>query len=333
MIAALLGVVLAAEHHVLRPGETIETLAGSPAAAGEIRRLNEIPNGALPVPGTVLLLPDPPGAPPQEAVVLSVFGSAWSEPPSGPRSPLSPGSAVPPGARVCTDEDSFATLRLAVDPKTHQHDDINLLSRTCITVQAMASSAEGHSTLIDLRQGSVTVRNVAPEGEPGLVTVRTPDAVASARGGSQRVHVESGATRAEALYNPLQLYGGGQELVLSAGQGSRVLRGQAPSAPIELSLPGTPLYPSAGSVLRTPDFGWTPAESVLGYRVEIALDSDFSELVLIDETFETTFEPGTLLIPYRDGGFYWRLSSVDRAGFVGIPSDPMPLLFPPGVSP
>lgn len=333
MIAALLGAALAADHHVLRPGETIDSVALTPQRAAEIRALNGIPAGAQPVAGTVLLLPESPGGPVDVSEVLSVFGSGWVELPGRGRQALAPAMTVPEGARVCTDDDSFATLRLAIDVTTRQHDDINLLPRTCITVRALDSGHGEHSALIELGQGSVTVRNVAPEGNPGLVTVRTADAVASARGGSQRVHVESGATRAEALYNPMRIYGGGQELELASGQGSRVMRGEAPSAPVALLLPGTPLYPTAGSVLRTPDFGWTAVEAVLGYRVEIALDSSFSELVLIDETVGTTFEPSTLLVPYRVGGFFWRVSAVDRTGFIGIPSDPVPLLFPAGVSP
>jgi hypothetical protein len=43
--------------------------------------------------------------------------------------------------------------------------------------------------------------------------------------------------------------------------------------------------------------------------------------------------PDLLVLPFRVDGLYWRISSFDRTGLLGRPSDPRSFVPPPGVGP
>jgi len=71
----------------------------------------------------------------------------------------------------------------------------------------------------------------------------------------------------------------------------------------------------------------------LGYRVELAITPDFSELVVVEDVSGTVWAPELLMVPFRVEGLWWRVATYDRFGFLGIPSDQRALRFPAGVGP
>ena len=263
----------------------------------------------------------------QEGLVLSVSGEGRIERPGEEPVPLLAGERLPQGALVCTDTGSFATVRLALHVDVGAHDDIMLMSETCLVVRSLTSIPGDVQTEVDIEQGSVSVR--VPEHAHTPVIVRTVDGSAIGEGGF-RVHVEPDASRTEALYAPVQVVGATGSLRLDAGEGTRVRKGGAPDSPVKLLPPGTPVLPGDDDVLRRPDFTWRPVDRALGYRVEVSLSPAFGELVVVEDVARPSWTPEMLVIPYRVPGMWWRISSFDRTGFLGLPGDPRHLVHPAG---
>lgn len=257
------------------------------------------------------------------ALVLSLSGSGRLLS-GGSTTPLHAGDSVPPGATVCTDAGSYATLRLAIDSRG-AHDEVTLLAATCLAIRAGVHLDHRTATL-SVQSGAVSVRAAPDAG--GSVTVETASGVTSGEGGGFRVTVEAGAARTEALYAPVSLEGAGSQRTMEAGFGSRTQTGEAPGDPVPLLLPGTPALPEDGAALTRPDFTWTPVERALGYRVEIASSADFARLLMVEEAAASPWKPDMLYLPYRVPGLWWRISSFDRTGFVGLPSEPRRLAIP-----
>ncbi len=340
MTAALLLLLLplaqAAEYRVVRLGDTVETMAedlGDPDLASAIRSLNQIEPETQPPIGALIELPVAPNAPleEQQGKVLHAQGEVRATLPSAPEQQAVPGLDLPPGTTVCTGPSSYATLRLARSEGSLDHDDVNLLSETCLTIVAAYSRDAERASVIRVEQGSIAIR--AADEVEGTVVVETDSGITTGRGGGFRVSREDDATRTEALYAPVAVLGAGEEVAVGAGQGSRTVTGEAPSAPVDLLL-GTALQrPQLDQPLRRPDFGWSAVDGALGYRVEIASSPDFSAVVHADSVPETNWAPTTLFLPYRVQGLWWRVAAFDRVGFLGMPSEPRQLVLPPGVGP
>lgn len=334
MIALWLAVALGAEHRVVRPGQTVESIAeevGDPGLADGIRAANQIPAGQQPAVGSVVFLPDGlDGHVDQPALVLAVRGSVEVQRPGQRIEEARLGDELPAGTGVCTGPQSTITLRLAAAGVGDTHDDLTLFPATCITVDAASARGELRHSLLSLREGSVSVR--ATDSQAGAVTVRTRAGVTSGAGGGFRVHVEAdSAARTEALDAIARVFGAEREMTVPAGYGSRVREGQAPSAPVKLLVPGEPTAPGDGASLHRPDFAWTPVNRALGYQVQIGGSADFSDLLLMEPVDQALWEPERLFLPTRVPGLWWRVASVDRTGFIGRWSEPRLLAVPAGL--
>lgn len=343
MIALLallwLGVAAAADHWVVRQGDTVESVAaalGDPALAEPIRAANRLGPGQQPRVGDVLALPVVAGAQ-QEGLVLAVRGSGTvvlpGEPaPGRPRAvPLAPQMSLPEGSAVCTDAESFAMIRLARDTSGFAHDDVSLLPNTCLTVVGASAQEGRRSSLIHMSEGSIAVQGTPDR--PGDVIVTTPEAVATGEQGGFRVTLEQGATRAEAVSAPIAVMGAGAEVDLEARQGTRVKAGAAPDAPRSLLSGGALFLPEDGTALRWPDFRWAAVPRALGYRVQVSTSPDFAEIVhQVDVPFPE-WMPDFLLLPTTAPAYWWRITPLDRFGFEGVPSVGRKLSVPAEVAP
>lgn len=326
----------AAEYRVVHLGDSVESIAdtlGEPTLAAEIRALNRIEPAAQPAIGALLELPARPSEPMLErsGMVITLRGEVEVALPESRVLVATAGLELPPGATVCTGADSYATIRLAKVTQGLAHDDVNLLAETCLTLVSAVATTQERSSVIRVERGSVAVR--AADHGHGTVVVETESGITAGQGGGFRVTREEGSTRTEALEAPVAVMGAGEQVDLRAGQGSRVRSGEAPSAPVDLLGPGSPVRPQLGEPLRRPDFVWTAVDGALGYRVEIAAASDFSAIVHVESVPDPSWMPALLFLPYRVEGLYWRVSSFDRVGFQGPPSDPRQLVVPPGVGP
>lgn len=335
LLLALIAPSRAAEHMVVRTGDTVESLArglGDERLAAELRSLNGLGPSEQPPVGAVLRVPAAAATrDDQPALVLSLTGTGTVRFPEGAERALAPQLWLPVGTSVCTEIESFASIRLATATEGFEHDDVTLLPNTCLTVVSAAARPGRRSSLLNVTEGAIAVRGGM--AEPGTVTVQTPDGVATGDQGGFRVTLERGATRAEAVSAPVSVMGNGAEVALVEKQATRVREGEAPGKPADL-LTGPALYlPEDGAPLRWPDFQWQPVQRSLGYRVQISTSPDFSEVVHQVEVPYPAWRPDYLLLPYRVPGYWWRVSPLDRFGFEGVPSTPRLLAVPTGVGP
>ncbi len=337
MIALWLAVATAQAHdvHVVRAGETLEDVVtaygGDPELLRVLRELNALGPGEQPATGSLLKLPGPEDGfrvRVQQARVLSIAGSGTAQPPGRDPVALETGLWLPVGTTVCTDRDGFAAVRLAVTTGTFLHDDISLLPETCLVVESAVSRSDQRSSVVEI----LSVREL-DEGDAGRVTVRSTAGVTTGERGGYRVTFDDDEARTEALFQPVAVLAEGEEQVLEAGQGVITEQGEAPGEVVQLLQPGLLVRPRDGAALRRPDFTWEPVDRALGYRVEIATSADFTHVVTTREVADPEWHPELLYVPYRVDGLYWRVSSFDRTGFLGIPSVPRQLTFPAGVGP
>lgn len=336
VLAIWLGSAQATDHEVIREGDTVESIAealGAGDRVDEIRSINRLQPGEQPSVGTVLVLPVLAGDHvDHQAAVLSHRGSVVARI-RGRDRPASVGMILPLGATVCTGEDGYATLRLAVAASGGEHDDLSLFPSTCLTVDGTSSRKGERSSLVQVETGSVSVRNAVGGDGPGTVTVITPSGITSGDQGGFRVTIEQAAARTEALDAPASVFGAEHEVRLPAGHGSRVKTGERPSDPVKLLAPGTPTAPDSGAPLLVPEFTWVGVDGALGYRVELAAAPDFSDTLRIEDVPSASWVPDRLFLPYRVPGIWWRVSSIDRVGFVGAPSQVRELTIPEAIGP
>lgn len=323
----------ASELHLVRAGETVPSIAaalGDPSMADAIWSLNGLAPGAVAPVGMIIAVPDAHTHEQRPGQVLATRGRVTITDATGSLRDASVGDSISPGSVVCTVGASYATLSLAIDVGVDGgHDDLSLLDSTCVTIDASYRGHTGRSSVVSVSRGSVSVRDAEA---PGAVLVRTDAGVTAGDSGGFRVSVEPNATRTEALTAAVAVLGGGGELVLRAMQGSRTIVGEKPGPAVDLLLPGAPLVPGAGEVFRRADFVWTPVPAALGYRVELSVAADFSEVVHVEEMPAALWAPSLLMLPYRAPGLWWRIASFDRAGFLGPPSGARGMVFPAGLA-
>lgn len=319
---------------LVRAGDTVEGIAArlglSPA---QLRAQNGLRDGDPIEAGQLLEAPLRAGEQVSGGLVLSLSGEARLSAAGLPERPVRAGEAVPVGSLLCTGAESHLTVRMAWSAREGGHDDVNLMPGTCVTLAAAHARPGARLSVLQLQRGSVVVPPQRPGEGGGTVTVQTEDGVATAEAGGFRVHREAAASRTEALDTPMTVFGAGVEQPLAAGEGSRVARGGAPSRPVPLLRPGQLLSPAPGAELRRAELRWTPVERALSYQVELSVTEDFRELTLIDRADDRRYAPAALSLPYRVPGLHWRVSPVDRTGFIGLPSEGRPLALPRGIGP
>lgn len=335
MIWLILSVALAGELRPVHTGDTVENFAeqlGDPGLAEAIRALNSLPDGAQPLVGTLIRLPDTVAdAEEQTAWIIEATGQVVVRATSGAPTPAALCDQVPERTQVCTGTDGYATVRLAASFGGAEHDDVNLFPGTCLTVQSAWSSPGRRASVVELASGGIAVSSTGTS--KGTVAVQTADGLTSGEEGGYRVTIEEGATRTEALDAPVAVAGAGVEVAVGSGQGTRVKRGQAPQDPIDLLRPGQLLTPAPAEPLRHADFAWSSAELALGYRFELSTDAAFSTLLRQEDVPGTVFSPELLFLPVREPQLYWRVASFDRMGFLGLPTEARSVMLPKGVSP
>jgi hypothetical protein len=317
------------EHRVVRPGETLEAIAATlGVSAAELANANALGPGEQPATGAVLFVPteEDRGA---GGMLLALHGTGTARSPGEAPVPLAPGIGLRSGMTVCTDDHSYATVRLSTRDRTWAHDDVSLLSGTCLTLDDLAISPERRSSLLSVASGSVAVR-AASQGTNAVI-VRTSSGVTTGVGGGFRVTVEQGASRTEAIERSVSVQSGGSAVDLPAGYGSRLRAGAAPTPPVLLLRPGQPMRPREGEELRRPEFTWMPVDRALGDRIEVAVRADFSDIALVEDVDEARWAPDTLFLPTATEGLWWRISAFDRTGFQGVASSPREALLPPGI--
>lgn len=259
------------------------------------------------------------------AVLIGLTGTGWLTIPGQEPLPLDRCVGVPLGATICTEEDSFATIRLAPDPATPGAEDVVLLPLTCLDIE----EATHDRAALTMRSGGVAVAE--DEDDQGELAVRTRDGTTAGSSGGFRVTLEDRATRAEAVTGQVQVRSPLGGVALPPGTGSRLRAEAAPEQPQGLLRPQALLAPADQAPLRRPDFAWEPVAYSTGYRVELAANPGFTDIVESIDVPGASWEPELLFVPTRIEGLWWRVSAYDRFGYLGVPTSPRFLELPGGV--
>jgi hypothetical protein len=161
---------------------------------------------------------------------------------------------------------------------------------------------------VEVIVGGARARPRAGEAEATQTRARQAD-------GRAQVMVYAGASDVEA---------GGTQVQVSAGMGTSVPKGGAPSVPEKLLPAPRPRLPEAGAALdySNPRFVWHPLPRAARYTIEVCRDRECTQLVDRAaglEANEWTAEDLPL------GELHWRVTAVSASGLDGFPSPPRAL--------
>jgi FecR protein len=168
-------------------------------------------------------------------------------------------------------------------------------------------------TRLRLQQGRVEV-GANPRREPGSrLQVITPSAVAAVRGTRFRVAADAGATREETLEGEVGLAAAGQQVNVSAGQGSLAEAGKPPRPPVAL-LPAPEVAALPARVDALPmRFSLPDLPGAAAWLGQIAPDAAFQR-VLLEKTSAT---PQLSFADLPDGHYLLRVRAADAQGLQG----------------
>jgi hypothetical protein len=119
-----------------------------------------------------------------------------------------------------------------------------------------------------------------------------------------------------------QLLVGGESVSLEGNHGLTIGADGQPQSIVSLPSPPQPKLPAEGSAAYYRDlpprvtFSWQPAETAEGYRLTIARDPAFRQLVVDEQLTGSSFRHGNL----KGGTYYWRVQST-KGTMEGAPSE------------
>jgi hypothetical protein len=156
-------------------------------------------------------------------------------------------------------------------------------------------------------------------GNESRFEIKTPSALAAARGTDFRVSVDaSEIMRSEVIEGKVGVEAQKQEVLVNAGQGIMVERGKAPEKPRVLLDPPAvrnlkPIYKSMPLT-----FTFKNIKGASYYRIMLSQDSDIKDLVK-----EATIEPEKkfTVMSVDDGTYYLQSRSIDSLQLEGLPSE------------
>lgn len=300
--------------HVVQPGETLWGISqrhfGRPLLWPSIQQRNGVGEPRqLPI-GKVLYFAD--GV--TQAVVVAASGDVRAEYDSGSTA-AQPAMRLPEGALVRTGPDSFVTLRLPDGSLC------TLPSNSAVRLVRFVGASEGAGVLLDLQAGEVESR-VPPRAVPSgkdTFRVRTRMATVGVRGTHFRVSLErEGRAAVSVLESRVVVQTTAQrEIVVSAPQGV-VVGGSALDGVVQ-ELLEAPEWTDAGQPQNQPGvlLAWNSVNGASGYRVQLARDADFLDLVAEQRVAASGQRELALLDGVAPGSYFARVAAVTPEGVEG----------------
>ncbi|RJR48833.1 MAG: LysM peptidoglycan-binding domain-containing protein [Desulfobacteraceae bacterium] len=282
----------------------------------EIARLNRLADPDLIHPGQVLLVPaNLLKGLPLHGVVTFVKGKAelydreqatWRE--------IRLDDRVAQGSRLKTGEESALEITFAEGDA--------LLLRANTDVELASSQKKGvlhraYKIFLDVGRTVTKIRKVT--GEESRFDIRTPSALAMARGTEFRLSVNpENATRCEVLEGEVGISAGERMVAVKEGEGTVVERDTPPLKPRPLLPPPRLLNPAPVFKSLPLDLSFEEIAGAVSSRVSISRDEQFRDIVL-----EAVIRPGEKwkAAQLEDGVYYLRGLSIDEIGLEGTPSD------------
>jgi len=292
--------------------EIAEALYGSATEHAMLERYNAIrcvAGQALPD-GMTLVVPEKPTTLPtarlqslKPDVRARAAGSGWST--------AEPGMALYERSSVNTLEKARADILFADRTR------VVLGEHTLVVIYDTAKHTDVARTppSVELETGEVQAGLAALRGKP--IAVGTEGGLVS--GSSRETVVRAGAKRAtvSVFDGGVKVSSAGQSVDVPKHHGTSFSRGGAPSAP--RPLPPAPHWTDAfGKSVITA--GWDAVPNSASYRIEVARDVEFRELVLREEVPARVRAFRAEKLP--PGAYFMRVRAIDRDDFMGIASTP-----------
>lgn len=315
--------------HIVRPGETLESLAqrylGSSSLWQRLAQLNPgIADPDVIEPGQRLRVLVPRRAPLPVAQIETVSRKVEAHPNPNPWSSAQSGDLLVERDAVRTYSRSSAVMEFRDGTSmTVTEDSLVYLRRTGSRLQGMPA----HSVEIVEGQADVSVAagrtelGAAPEVEivvGGSRARSRPSASGPAQTRARKA--EGGSTKLMVYEGEGDMESGGARVQVPRGMGTSV-EPEQPPAPPEPLLPAPRLAePAAGAeaACANPVFSWEPVAEAVSYAVEICRDPDCGELVeRVAGSPETSWRAPDL----PSGDYHWRITARGRSGLDGYPSE------------
>lgn len=172
--------------------------------------------------------------------------------------------------------------------------------------------------------GRVVARVKEVTGRSNRYEVKTPSAVAAARGTEFRVGVDAEeTTRAETLQGVIGVEAQSVFREVREGEGTLVRKDEPPQNPRPLPRPPAPLDPLTGDLRPPLSIRLSEVEEAAGFRVFLSRDPAGVDVVA--ETAGPPDRPAVLTGPIADGDYLLLARSVDALGLEGRNGEPRPV--------
>ncbi|WP_438018863.1 hypothetical protein WMF18_07190 [Sorangium sp. So ce315] len=304
-------------------GETCDDIAkvlyGSSSHIGLIQRYNRVAcgPGTTLAEGTTLVLPAEVTSIP-DAKIRAMRPDVRARPAGGAWSPATPGMPLLANSSVNTLDEGRADIEFVDRTR------VLLAPNTLVVIHGTASRTRVSRTppaAVELADGEVkaalaalrgqTVDVVAREG--GRVSASSRDTVVQRRGERTTVAVFDGQASVSS---------GGLSVVVPKDHGTRFVGRAPPARP--RPLPPAPEWTSAdaASIALAPaglgalSASWRPAPQAAGYRVEVARDPEFHDLVAREEVKPDIVSFRAERMPA--GAYFLRVRVIDREEYLGV---------------
>jgi hypothetical protein len=322
---------LRAGRYVVRPGDTLESLAlrylGSATRWREIWRLNEerVGDPNLLRPGWEIELPWR-RLPDDSAVVSDLWNNV-----KGWRPPLRWTDAQ--RNDVLRDRDRLQTFADSSAELTFP--DLSLLRITEESMVLLRTTSRLGTTVerdtVEIVEGQADLSGSALDpSRPGIQLV-VGDATATPRpseDGEVRTRVRKAESAAQLMVysGASDLQASGSEIEVPQGMGSTAKEGEAPSPPEKLLDAPELRTPAAGARLATPrpSFAWDAIEGAAHYTLELCRDAACSQLErrispLAENGWQPPADPPGAKLPVAT--LHWRITATSVSGLDGYPSE------------
>jgi hypothetical protein len=282
----------------------------------KIASINHLANPNLILPGQTLKMPvDALKGVPVDGIVTFIKGDVtFKEREKAEWRTFHLQDPVKEGNVIRTGEDS------AVEITAEDGTTVLLRANTVLYVQTAKKTLTLYLRSLYLRTGRMVSRIKAATGREPRYEIRTPSAVAAARGTDYRVSVDDrNATRSEVIEGTVEVAGQKEKISVKAGEGTIVKMNEAPSPPRKLLPPPEPV--SLESLYRAMPlkFHYNKVEGAHSYRCMLTRDRDGKDIVK-----EKIIRPDETLdiVGVDDGTYYLRTLSIDTDGLEGLLSGP-----------
>ncbi len=158
-------------------------------------------------------------------------------------------------------------------------------------------------------------------GKETRFEIKTPSAVAAARGTEFRAGVDTDVTtRLEVLAGTVDVQAAKQKVEIKAGEGTVVKKDKKPAAPVKLLLPPTPMNLQPLYRAMPLDFQFENIAGATSYRIMLARDKSFKDVVK-----NNVIQPQDALkiVGVEDGTYYLQSRSIDNLGLEGPALEPV----------